>query len=320
MGIDISDLLKTSVELKIVSGYENWLNKIVTAIDELSSPDEQSNNNYEKLQSYKKAKSDLEKINSQLKPFAGKLTPEEFRENILALIYKLNLPSILLQAPSDVVENDAIAFNSFIKMLDEVTNLNKIEYGSEEKFSLHFYLNQLRTTSAFTRYNIPEKPGYGVQITTLNEIRGLSFNYLFIGGLNDGDLPTRFTPEIFFSGSFAREEIRHQVEQRYLFYQSLCTWTKQLYLSFPQTDDKRELVQSSFLQDFNSLFETKEISKEDFKNEIYSKEELLELLGKISPEQRSEFKLPKEINVDIDKINRSIEIDKKRIEDPFRRI
>ncbi len=317
LGIDISDLLKTSVELKIVSGYENWLDKIVTAIDELSSPDEQSNNNYEKLQSYKKAKSDLEKISSQLKPFAGKLTPEEFRENILALIYKLNLPTILLQASSDVVENDAIAFNSFIKMLDEVTNLNKIEYGSEEKFSLHFYLNQLRTTSAFTRYNIPEKPGYGVQITTLNEIRGLSFDYLFIGGLNDGDLPTRFTPEIFFSGSFAREEIRHQVEQRYLFYQSLCTWKKKLYLSFPQTDDKRDLVQSSFLQDFNSLFETKEISKEDFKNEIYSKEELLELLGKISPEQRSEFKLPKEINVDIDKINRSIEIDKKRIEYPF---
>ena len=317
MGIDISDLLKTSVELKIVSGYENWMNKIITAIAELSSPDEHSNNNDEKLKSYKKAKSDLEKINSKLEPFAGKLNMEEFRENILALIYKLNLPAVLLQAPSDVVENDAIAFNSFIKMIDEVTNLNKLEYGNEEIFPLHFYLNQLRTTSAFTRYNVPEKPGYGVQITTLNEIRGLNFDYLFIGGLNDGDLPTRFTPEIFFSGSFAREEVQHQVEQRYLFYQSLCTWKKKLFLSFPQTDDKRELVQSSFLQDFNALFETKEISKLDFKNEIYSKEELLDLLGKISPEKRSAFKLPEEINVDIISINHSIEIDKKRIEEPF---
>ncbi|MDH3267895.1 MAG: exodeoxyribonuclease V subunit gamma, partial [Ignavibacteria bacterium] len=225
MGIDIPDLLKTSVELNIVSGYENWMNKIVSAISELSSSDEQRNND-DKLQSYKKAKSDLEKIHSQIKPFAGKLTPEEFRENILELIFKLNLPSILLQAPSDVVENDAIAFNSFIKVLDEITNLNMLEYGTEESFPLHFYLNQLRTTAAFTRYNIPEKPGYGVQITTLNEIRGLSFDYLFIGGLKDGDLPTRFTPEIFFSGSFAREENQHQVEQRYLFYQSLCTWKK----------------------------------------------------------------------------------------------
>ncbi|MCU0406865.1 MAG: hypothetical protein MUE64_07840, partial [Ignavibacteriaceae bacterium] len=65
----------------------------------------------------------------------------------------------------------------------------------------------------------------------MNEIRGLNFDYLFIGGLNDGDLPTRFTPEIFFSGSFAREEVQHQVEQRYLFYQALCTWKKKLYLS-----------------------------------------------------------------------------------------
>lgn len=317
MGIDISNLLKTSVELKIISGYDNWLNRLKAAIAELSSPDEQTNSNEEKIISYKTAITNLEKINTQLKPFAEKLIPEEFRENILSLVYRLDFPANILNAPSEVVENDAIAFTSFIKVIDEITNLIKLEYGSEEKYSLHFYLNQLRTTSAFTRYNIPEKPGYGVQITTLNEIRGLSFDYLFIGGLNDGDLPTRFTPEIFFSGSFAREELQHQVEQRYLFYQALCTWKKKLYLSYPQTDEKRELVQSSFLQDFSSLFDTRKISKEDFKDEIYSREELLELLGKLSSEQRKELKLPEAVNVNIDGINRAIDIDKKRMEEPF---
>lgn len=315
LAVDISNLLKSSAELKIVSGFDNWLNRLRAAITELSSQNEYTKNNEEKIQSYKTAISDIEKISSQLNPFSQKLTPIEFCENILSLIYSLDFPVNLLNAPSEVVENDSIAFNSFIRVIDEITNLLKLEYGEEEKFSLHFYLNQLRTTSTFTRYNIPEKPGYGVQITTLNEIRGLNFDYLFIGGLNDGDLPTRFTPEIFFSGSFAREEVRHQVEQRYLFYQALCTWKKKLYLSFPQTDDKRDLVQSSFLLDFNSVFETKEISRKDFKDEIYSKEELLELLGKISADQRKEFKLPEEIN--ISDIKRSIEIDKKRIEEPF---
>ena len=317
MGIDISNLLKTSVKLKIVSGYENWLNRLKAAITELSSPDEQTNSNEDKIQSYKTAIADLEKINSHTKSFAAKLTAGEFQDNILSLIYKLDFPVNLLKAPSEVVANDAIAFNSFIKVIDEITNLIKLEYGSQEKFPLHFFLNQLRTTAAFTRYNIPEKPGYGVQITTLNEIRGLSFDYLFIGGLNDGDLPTRFTPEIFFSGSFAREEFRHQVEQRYLFYQALCTWKKKLYLSYPQTDGKRDLVQSSFLQDFNSLFDTKRITKDDFNNEIYSKEELLELLGRLTSEQRKEFELPEGVNIDIDGISRAIEIDKKRIEEPF---
>ena len=317
IGIDISNLLKASVELKIVSGFDNWIDRLKAKIAELTLPDEQANNHEIKIQSYKKAVDDLEKINSQLNPFRTKLTPDQFCENILSLIYRLDFPSNILNAASEVVENDAIAFNSFIKVIEEITNLIKLEYGSDEKFSLHFYLNQLRTTAAFTRYNIPEKPGYGVQITTLNEIRGLSFDHLFIGGLNDGDLPTRFTPEIFFSGSFAREEFQHQVEQRYLFYQALCTWKKKLYLSYPQTDGKRDLVQSSFLQDFNSLFETKKINKENFKDEIYSKEELLELLGKLSVEQRNELKIPEEVNLDIDGISRAIEIDKKRIDEPF---
>ncbi len=317
IGVDISNLLKSSVELKIVSGYANWTNKLNAAISELSSIEQESVKNKEKISAYKNAISDLQKINSNLKPFSSKLTPNEFRENILSLIFKLDFPSALLKAPNDIIENDAIAFNNLVKVIDELTELIKLEYGDGEKFSLHFYLNQLKTSTAFARYNIPEKPGYGVQVTTLNEIRGLNFDYLFIGGLNDGDLPTRFTPEVFFSGSYAREEIKHQVEQRYLFYQAMCTWKKNLYLSYPQTDDKRELVQSSFLQDFNSLFETLEISKADFKNEIYSKVELLALLGKVSPEERNEFKLFKEINVDIDEINKSIDIDKKRIENPF---
>jgi ATP-dependent helicase/nuclease subunit B len=316
-GIDISNLLKVSAGLKIVSGYDNWLNKIRAKISELSSDEELTGSADDKIQSYQNAVLDLEKLNLQLKPFFSKLTPDEFRENILSLVYKLEFPSNILRASSEVAENDAIAFNSFLRIIDEVADLIKLESGSDEKFSLHFYLNQLRTTASFTRYNIPEKPGFGVQITTLNEIRGLSFDYLFIGGLNDGDLPTRFTPEIFFTGSFAKEEIRHQVEQRYLFYQALCTWKKKLYLSYPRSDGKRDLVQSSFLLDFNSLFDAKRISKDDFKDEIYSKEELLELLGKLSAEQRKELKLPEEFNIDIERINRATEIDKRRQEDPF---
>jgi ATP-dependent helicase/nuclease subunit B len=317
IGIDISNLLKASVELKIVSGYDNWQSKLNSKISELVMLEEENGNAENKIRLYKSAINVLTKIGVLLKPFLNKHTPDEFKENILSLLFKLDFPTNILKAAPEVVENDSIAINSFIRIIEEITTLIKLEFGEQEKFPLHFYLNQLRTTAAFTRYNIPEKPGYGVQITTLNEIRGLSFDYLFIGGLNDGDLPTRFTPEIFFSGSFAREEVQHQVEQRYLFYQALCTWKKKLYLSYPQTDGKRDLVQSSFLQDFNLLFDTGKISRDDFKDEIFSKEELLELLGKLSLEQRNRIILTKEVNIDIDGISRAIEIDKKRMEEPF---
>ena len=124
----------------------------------------------------------------------------------------------------------------------------EIEYGAEQKFNLKYFLNNIRTAVTSSRYNIKEKSGYGVQITTLNEIRGLKFDYLFIAGMCDGDLPTRFTPEIFFSGSFARGELRHQTEERYHFYQSLCSWNKVLYLSYPLQEERQELVESNFLK------------------------------------------------------------------------
>jgi ATP-dependent helicase/nuclease subunit B len=317
LNIDISNLLKISTELKIVSGYEIWLSKLKLKIAELSASENYSGKSDSKINSYESALSDLEKIKKSLKPFALKITPAEFKENLFTLIFNLNFPSSLLNAPPEVIENDITAFNSFLKLIDEVMDMIQLEYGEKTAFPVHFFLNQIRTSTVFTRYNVSEKPGYGVQITTLNEIRGLSFDYLFIGGLNDGDLPTRFTPEIFFSGSFVREEIRHQVEQRYLFYQALCTWKKKLYLSFPQTDDKRELVKSSFLQDFNSLFESKIISGNNFKDEIYSREELLDFIGKLSDSERLNLRLTDEYAVDLETISRKIEVDKKRIENPF---
>jgi ATP-dependent helicase/nuclease subunit B len=54
MGVDISNLLNTSVELKIVSGYDSWLNRLRASVAKLSSQEEHTNSNEEKIQSYKR--------------------------------------------------------------------------------------------------------------------------------------------------------------------------------------------------------------------------------------------------------------------------
>ena len=77
------------------------------------------------------------------------------------------------------------------------------------------------------------------------------------------------------------------------------------------------MVQSSFLKDFRSLFDLKEISKTEFVDTIYSKEELLELLGRLSSEQREKIKIPDDVDIDLNSINNSITIDRSRIKDPF---
>ena len=297
-GVDLSNLLKVSVKLKIISGLNNWKNRLNDAIMELKFNNEDEYADW--LDSYRKALSDINRIEKWLEPFNKKMKAGEFYNNIITTIANLNILKKILNGSDEVVEKDLKAFTTFIENLKELTDLFILEFGADEKFTLRFFLNQLKTSASFTRYNIQEKPGYGVQVTNLNEIRGLQFDYLFIAGLNDGDLPTRYIPEIFFSGSFVVDEERHQVEERYHFYQSLCSWKKGLYLTHPLFDDRKELVESSFLTEITNLFELKIKSRSDYSDTISSKPEL-----------------PENADVDLDEIRQAIEISKKRITEPF---
>ncbi|MEJ2617497.1 MAG: PD-(D/E)XK nuclease family protein, partial [Ignavibacteriaceae bacterium] len=172
-----------------------------------------------------------------------------------------------------------------------------------------------------TRYNIKEKSGYGIQVTTLNEIRGLKFDYLFIAGLCDGDLPTRYTPEIFFSGSFVKNELRHQTEERYHFYQSLCSFSKGLYLTTPMQDDKQEFVESNFLNEVSKHFHVINKDEKDFLNAVYSKEELLKYIGRALTKNPDEvIRIREKIadnSIPFDRIQSSVSVDKVRTNEPF---
>ena len=66
----------------------------------------------------------------------------------------------------------------------------------------------------------------------------------------DGDFPTKYQPEIFFSGSFAKKERHHLNEERYRFYQALKSWSNKLYLTYPDSHDEKETVRSTFLDEF----------------------------------------------------------------------
>jgi ATP-dependent helicase/nuclease subunit B len=316
-GIDLSNLLKVAVELKIVSGYTNWLNKIHESINELESNYGERNDNTAKIESYKGAEKDIQAIKEILRPFDQKLQPKEFKQHLLSLIFQLNFPGKILNSSQDIVEKDLKALNTFITSLNELTEILELEIEGEVKYDLRFYLNQLKTLAAFSRFNVSEKPGYGVQVTTLNEIRGLNFDYLFICGLNDGDLPTRFSPEVFLSGSFAREENRHQIEQRYLFYQALCAWDKGLFLTYPQFEEKKELVQSSFLLDFLRLYSVQNKNEQSYSEIIFSKRALLKHVGLMYDKRGKVLKFPDEIDINIESISKSISIDNLRRQDPF---
>ncbi|NOG98375.1 MAG: hypothetical protein HND52_10485 [Ignavibacteriae bacterium] len=314
--INISNLFNTAVKLKIVIGKNNWLNRIKEKIDTLKNYSEEDESADIEIRQLQKAFTDIEKIEKLLKPLNKKLTIDEFLSSLKQIINDVRLPILLLKDAKGKEEENIKAVAAFIKNLTEIFELLKTELGSKEKFRLNFFIDQIRTFSGWARFNIKEKSNYGVQVTTVNEIRGLSFDYLFISGLCDGDFPTRYNPEIFFSGSFARKEQIHQTEERYHFYQSLCSWNKKLYLTNPRYNGDKELVESNFLRDFQKTFEVTNLNVDDFADTIYSKSDFLEEFGKNFKDSKSELKIP--VNglndIDKDKAINAIEIDRKRIE------
>ncbi len=318
--VDVSNLYRLSSELKIVSGKENWLNSLKDAIANLDYTGDDDNDGDAKKILYNNALNDIQFISELLKPFEGKLPIEEFHKRFSDFIVKTKIPFKLLSIEIDQ-EKNVRAFTDFLETMSEIFQLLSEEYGNEKVFAIDFYMDQIRTACNWARFNVKEKSDYGVQVTTLDEIRGLEFDYLFIGGLCDGDLPTRYSPEIFSSGSFKKQARIHQTEERYRFYQALCTWKKKLFLTYPLTESGKEIVVSTFLDEFEEVFSISSKNENDYEDIIFSNEDLQTLIGKNGTESISN-KIKSNLTVDLDKISHALEIDKIRnseeqIESPY---
>ena len=314
-GLDLSNLLRVSSNLKIVSGYKNWMESIERTIEEIQFDNPDEDNRFLPLQFYNQAKVDIEKIFKALTPFKEKKKILEFRDELRKLVFTLDLPQRIINDHPDYIEKNVKAVTVFLETLNELFELLAMEYGDDKKFPLSFFLSQIKTALQFTRYNIKERHASGVLVTSVNEIRGLNFDYVFIGGLVDGEFPTRYQPEIFLSGSFKKDEYRHILEDRYHFYQTLCCTNKRLYLTNSLKDEKKEFTPSTFINDFKRLFSVNEKTSQDYSNFIYSKSELLKYAALLDVENDKD-ELAK-LGIDTLKLKSELEIDRLRLENPF---
>lgn len=306
--VKLINLMKAATELKIVAGYHNWKE----TLNFYSMRNSERENNNGKNEFYKEILLEIETIQQLLKPFSHQLTAGEFHTQLEELIFKLDIPRKILLFGGELLEANLKALDTLLDISREVLELISMEHGDKKKFHLGYFLNQIRTAVSSARFNIKERPNSGVLITTLEEIRGLKFDYLFIGGLCDGDLPTRYSPEVFTSGSFIKGELKHELEERYLFYKTLTAFEKRLYLSYPSGDSKKELVESNFLTSFRTLFDTGIKDSGEFDKYVYSKDELLYLIGKNRVEAINNLNANES-----NEIMEALKIDSLRLNNPF---
>src|SRR5690606_8648203 len=241
--INLSNLLIVASNLRLTSGYYNWINSIDFMLDQINSDSiNEDENNVLPAWKYESAKKDIENLHRLLNPFSKKQSINEFRDNFKELLIKLGIASKLVNDNFIYIEKNIKAVTVFIETLDEIFDLLGDEHGNSKQFPLSFFLNEIKIAASFSRYNVKERHGNGVLVTSVNEIRGLKFRYLFLCGMIDGEFPTRYKPAIFFSGEYRkrRDELRHLLEERYSFYQALCVPEKKLYVSYASQGSKKE--------------------------------------------------------------------------------
>lgn len=311
--IDLNNLYKVAGELKITKGLNNWLASIEDAINLVNYDDALTEiDKRRRVENYREAKNSIEKISKILMPLKVKNTGKEFLKNLKKLLLELQLPILIMEEAPGKEEEFIKAVTELFQNLEEILNL----IGEDnENYPLSFFIDHIKTISNWARFNIKEKSDRGVLVTSVNEIRGLQFDYLFLGGMCDGDFPTRYSPEIFFSGSFIKKEQTHQMEERYHFYQSLCAWEKKLFISVPLNESEKELVESTFVKDLQKIFEFT-IADNNYDEVILSDEELQIKFAENNNEEILKEAVLKN-NVYPEDLKNKIAVRTKRISDPF---
>ncbi len=271
-GVKINSIIYTASKLNIVVGRKGWRQSITNGI-QFENRVKGLRKSEKTISHYNNAIESLDIIDELLAPFMNNLKPLEFFDELNSLIHKLNIPNNILSSDITNKESEIKSLTTFLVSAREILGLIENEKRTKLSNNLSFYLEKLFTLSNSTRFNIKERSNYGVLVTNIDELRGLKFEYSFLGGLVDGDFPTRYRPEIFFSGSFAKKDREHLNAERFQFYQSLASWSKGLYLTLPNSECEKHSAESTFLKDFEKAFKIKSKGVEDYQHLIYSNED-----------------------------------------------
>lgn len=281
--IDIANLNIVANKLRISGGNtaaaKYWIERLNSTIkfnenliakySNLDIKDLQELEGYKSnLENYKKAKSDLERFIGKMPIDKGDFLPDELSNIIINSIIKglgiedniLQLYSKINQADSSYksvqlkeLEKDARALREFVDLLNEfVRNLKLLYPDKTYKFSE--IVANLKTAVTASKFQIRERRRLGVDITSIEQTRGMSYKASILCGALDREFPMSYSPESFLGKELHDSEDRHLRRERQLFYQFLTnepglldSGEKKIYIFYPQKDEKEDLVRSPFI-------------------------------------------------------------------------
>lgn len=285
----------------IMKGREDWkkLQSMLTSLkDELDTSRHQKKDNFalkERIHRIDNIVLGIENLFSCLQRMEGEKTVKEHIKVLSDIIFKdLDLKPCEKYPDEELREKDARALNEFI----EVMNGIKRSYLTipDKRIDLKNFLAILLIGLSEKRYDSVEGNRNAVQLTGLREITHLSYDYIFIPDLVDGEIPRTNLSQPFSSGFetkrmglLTKRDLLRQ--ERYYFLAVTLAARRKLFLSYPSSEQDQPLVPSIFIRDISESFkigswENNEISystikqqSDDGKRISFSGNNSIELLG-----------------------------------------
>ena len=223
------------------------------------------------------------------------LSPDAFRESFDRLMENLKVHQQILkgswESKTRFAAHKMNAYREFRRLIDELVEFLKIDPGAEVRHSLESYIGQLRLVTSESVYQWGNPNDDGVCILPLNQTQDLTFDTVILGGLVDGEFPAVFRSDTLLPSSQSGTESEQLHTDRFLFYQALTLYQKQLYLLSPQHDGDVELVPSAFIEELQRVAEIETATDDD--ETVFSTENFLKNYGAYVWE-RSEMERPAE--------------------------
>lgn len=210
----------------------------------------------------------------------------KIEEQILKLRDRFNKEGINFNEKlffSERIEKDARALYKFLETLDK---LRKIEISNDIKYSLFDLVEKLKGIMSITRYSIREKKGFGVDVTSIEQTRGIDYKVKIMTGAVEGMMPVVFKTDRLIGKIMIESELRHYYQEFIQFFEFINDKDAEIYIFTHREDNTQSRITSHFLSP---------IENDDYSN-IYLDNAGLEWQNSIINERE------KLLSIDIDKV------------------
>jgi len=158
------------------------------------------------------------------------------------------------QTASELIERDVRAMRSLFVLLDEYKTL-RMHRNPNMLSRMSEHLDRIVSIVHGSQFQIREKPGTGITVTSMEQIRELEYSTIVLCGMHEGSSPLAYTADTFMGRELPDSEERHIRRERMSFYLSLVHHApsrvpRTFLITYPaMSSDMNELIRSHFVDE-----------------------------------------------------------------------